>query len=75
MGNTIINRLFFMDDLRWPASIYMRVVMFFQLPFSAGTIKPISMSFGILNNVWWNFKYKIVRDIGIYLKPHFFKKC
>ena len=43
----------------------MRVGYVFESRFSAGTIQPISMIFGILNKECWNFKkmffYFIVR--------------
>ena len=66
--------------LRWPGPIYMPIGYVFQSGFSAGMIEPISMIFGILNKEWSNFKkkfscrYKNVWDIGICLKPHFYKK-
>ena len=40
---------------RRPEPIYMPVDYVFELRFSAGTIYPISMMFGIGNNEWWNF--------------------
>ena len=60
------------EQLRWPEPIYMRVGYVFDFH-----------DFCILNKEWSNFKrmlfifyrYKNVRDIGICLKPHFYKKC
>ena len=43
------------EKLRWPEPIYMHVGYVFESHFSAGTIKPISMIFGVVNEEW-NFK-------------------
>ena len=43
------------EKLRWPEPIYMHVGYILEWHFSAGTIKPISMIFGIINKEW-NFK-------------------
>ena len=37
------------DFLRWPEPMYIHVGYVFESHFSAGTIQPISMIFGILN--------------------------
>ena len=42
--------------LRYPEPIYLRVGYVFESSFSAEMIQPISMSFGILNKEWSNFK-------------------
>ena len=53
--------------LRWLEPIYMRVGYVFESRFSAGTISPISMIFGILRKCYsFSCKNKHVWDVGIY---------
>ena len=56
--------------MQWPNPIYMRVGYVFESRFSARTIWPISMIFGIGNKKWWNFK-KVLLKLGKNLSEDF----
>ena len=54
-GTMLLSGWKLIEKLRWPEPIYMHVGYILEWHFSAGTIKPISMIFGIINKEW-NFK-------------------